>query len=119
MTIIEFLQWTGVGGVALLSVYFGQRNRVKSDEHGLIEKMKQQLDSRDVQYDKLVERLDKLEESNMTLREENLKIAHERNQLSISKQNMEKELVDKIEVLAKENEALKRRIRELEEEYIK
>lgn len=116
MKLLDFLQWLGVGGVALLSVYFGQREKTKSNEQGLIEKMKEQLDSGDIRYDKLVERMDSLEELNLSLRRENLDITHERNQLLISKQNMEKELADKIKVLIRENEQLKRRIKELEAE---
>lgn len=115
MKLLDFLQWLGVGGVALLSVYFSQRDRSKTTEHDLIEKMKEQLDSGDVRYDKLVERMDNLEETNMELRRENLTITHERNQLIMSKQNMENELVEKIELLISENEVLKARIKELEE----
>lgn len=116
MKLLDFLQWLGVGGVALLSVYFGQREKSKSNEQGLIEKMKEQLDSGDIRYDKLVERMDSLEELNLSLRRENLDITHERNQLLINKQNMEKELANKIKLLIRENEQLKKRIKELEAE---
>lgn len=114
MKLLDFLQWLGVGGVALLSLYFSQKDKARTNEHGLIEKMKEQLDSSDTRYDKLVERMDKLEEVNMKLREENLTISHERNELLISKQSMERELIQKIENLVKENEELKIRIKDLE-----
>ncbi len=97
-------------------LYFGQREKNKRNEQGLIEKMKEQLDSGDIRYDKLVERMDSLEELNLSLRRENLDITHERNQLLISKQTMEKELANKIKLLIRENEQLKKRIKELEAE---
>lgn len=114
MELLDFLQWAGVGGVALLSIYFSQRDKNNSNEQEFIRQMKEQLDNSDDRYERLLNRIEKIEEINATLRSENLNITHERNTLLISKQNMEKELVQKIETLVKENEALKKRIRKLE-----
>lgn len=115
MELLDFLQWLGVGGVALLTLYFTQKDKSKNNEQGLIEKMKEQLDSSDLRYDKLTERVDKLEETNSDLRKENLEITHARNQMMIEKENAEKFWMDKIESLQRENETLKARIKELEE----
>lgn len=114
MELLDFLQWAGVGGVALLSIYFSQKDKNNSNEQEFIRQMKEQLDNSDDRYERLLNRIEKIEEINATLRSENLNITHERNTLLISKQNMEKELVQKIETLVKENEALKKRIRKLE-----
>ena len=114
MELLDFLQWAGVGGVALLSIYFSQKDKNNSNEQEFIRQMKEQLDNSDDRYERLLNRIEKIEEINATLRSENLNITHERNTLLISKQNMEKELVLKIETLVKENEALKKRIRKLE-----
>ena len=114
MELLDFLQWVGVGGVALLSVYFSRKDRTNSNEHALIQQMKEQLDSGDLRYDKLIQRMEKIELANLTLREQNLELAHERNNLLISKQNMEKDLVLKIEQLVRENEELKKKIKHLE-----
>lgn len=114
MELLDFLQWAGVGGVALLSIYFSQKDKNNSNEQEFIRQMKEQLDNSDDRYERLLSRIEKIEEINATLRSENLNITHERNTLLISKQNMEKELVQKIETLVKENEALKKRIRKLE-----
>lgn len=119
MEILDFLQWLGVGGVALLTLYFSQKDKSKSNERGLIEKMKEQLDSGDMRYEKLVERVEKLENVNMDLREKNLEIIHEKNQAIMEKENVEQRLVEKIEELQKENELLKDKIRELEEQLNK
>lgn len=118
MALLDFLQWLGVGGVALLTLYFTQKDKSKNNEQGLIEKMKEQLDSSDTRYDKLTERVDKLEEINSDLRQQNLEAIHEKNKAIIEKENAEKFWMDKIESLQKENELLKARIRELEDKLI-
>lgn len=118
MELLDFLQWLGVGGVALLTLYFTQKDKSKSNEQGLIEKMKEQLDSSDTRYDKLTERVDKLEEINSDLRNKNMEIQHEKNRILIEKESAEKFWMDKIETLQRENEALKARIKELEDKLI-
>lgn len=119
MKILDFLQWLGVGGVALLSLYYSQKDNAKKTEQGLLDKMSAQLEKSDKRYDDLTKRLDELDKANIMLREDKLNLCHEKNQLIISKENMEKELVAKIENLIAENERLKLRIKELEVELEK
>ena len=118
MEFADFLQWLGVGGVALLTLYFTQKDKAKNNEQGLIEKMKEQLDSSDVRYDKLTERVDKLEDINMKLREENFMLTTQKNQEIVMRNNVEQSLTEKIELLQLENEQLKARIKDLEDKLI-
>lgn len=117
MKMIDILQWAGgAGGVALLGLLFNQFNSRKTTEHGLIDKLVDQVNLSDERYNTLVKRVDKIEAENEILKNDNMTIKHDRTKIIAEKDRMEKELADKIEILTKENRYLKKRIKELENE---
>ena len=115
MKLIDVLQWAGgAGGVALLGLLFNQFNSRKTAEHGLIDRLTEQINLSDERHNVLVERVDKIEKENEILKNDNMAIKYDRTQIIAEKDRMEKELADKIETLTKENRYLKKRIKELE-----
>lgn len=117
MKLIDILQWAGgAGGVALLGLLFNQFNSRKTAEHGLIDKLVSQVNLADERYNTLVERVDKIEAENEILKNDNMTIRYDKTKIIAEKDRMEKELVDKIEILTKENRYLKKKIKELEAE---
>lgn len=120
MKLIDILQWAGgAGGVALLGLLFNQFNSRKTAEHGLIDRLTEQINLSDERHNVLVERVDKIEKENEILKNDNMAIKYDRNQIIAEKDRMEKELADKIETLTKENRYLKKRIKELESQLKK
>ena len=120
MKLIDILQWAGgAGGVALLGLLFNQFNSRKTAEHGLIDRLTEQINLSDERHNVLVERVDKIEKENEILKNDNMAIRYDRTQIIAEKDRMEKELADKIETLTKENRYLKKRIKELESQLKK
>lgn len=120
MKLIDILQWAGgAGGVALLGLLFNQFNSRKTAEHGLIDRLTEQINLSDERHNVLVERVDKIEKENEILKNDNMAIKYDRTQIIAEKDRMEKELADKIETLTKENRYLKKRIKELESQLKK
>ena len=120
MKLIDVLQWAGgAGGVALLGLLFNQFNSRKTAEHGLIDRLTEQINLSDERHNVLVERVDKIEKENEILKNDNMAIKYDRTQIIAEKDRMEKELADKIETLTKENRYLKKRIKELESQLKK
>lgn len=120
MKLIDILQWAGgAGGVALLGLLFNQFNSRKTAEHGLIDRLTEQINLSDERHNVLVERVDKIEKENEILKNDNMAIRYDRTQIITEKDRMEKELADKIETLTKENRYLKKRIKELESQLKK
>ena len=120
MKLIDVLQWAGgAGGVALLGLLFNQFNSRKTAEHGLIDRLTEQINLSDERHNVLVERVDKIEKENEILKNDNMAIRYDRTQIIAEKDRMEKELADKIETLTKENRYLKKRIKELESQLKK
>ena len=120
MKLIDILQWAGgAGGVALLGLLFNQFNSRKTAEHGLIDRLTEQINLSDERHNVLVERVDKIEKENEILKNDNMAIKYDRTQIIAEKDRMEKELADKIEILTKENRYLKKRIKELESQLKK
>ena len=104
MKLIDILQWAGgAGGVALLGLLFNQFNSRKTAEHGLIDRLTEQINLSDERHNVLVERVDKIEKENEILKNDNMAIRYDRTQIIAEKDRMEKELADKIETLTKEN----------------
>ena len=120
MKLIDILQWAGgAGGVALLGLLFNQFNSRKTAEHGLIDRLTEQINLSDERHNVLVERVDKIEKENEILKNDNMTIRYDKTQIIAEKDRMEKELADKIETLTKENRYLKKRIKELESQLKK
>ena len=120
MKLIDILQWAGgAGGVALLGLLFNQFNSRKTAEHGLIDRLTEQINLSDERHNVLVERVDKIEKENEILKNDNMAIKYDRTKIIAEKDRMEKELADKIETLTKENRYLKKRIKELESQLKK
>ena len=120
MKLIDILQWAGgAGGVALLGLLFNQFNSRKTAEHGLIDRLTEQINLSDERHNVLVERVDKIEKENEILKNDNMTIRYDKTQIIAEKDRMEKELADKIETITKENRYLKKRIKELESQLKK
>ena len=122
MSLYDFLQWLGVGGVAIGTMIIGaigmNNNRVKdrkSNEQVLIDQLQEELKSRDTRMDSITARLDILERDNTSLRTVNHNLQIERDKAILEKEKIERNLVERIDKLEKENEDLKAKIIELEE----
>ena len=122
MSLYDFLQWLGVGGVAIGTMVIGaigmNNNRVKdrkSNEQVLIDQLQEELKSRDNRMDSITARLDILERDNTSLRTINHNLQIERDMAILEKEKIERNLVERIDKLERENEDLKAKIIELEE----
>ena len=122
MNLYDFLQWLGVGGVAIGTMIIGavgmKNNRKKdqkSNEQMLIDQLQEELKSRDTRMDSITARLDILERDNTSLRTVNHNLQIERDKAILEKEKIERNLVERIDKLEKENEDLKAKIIELEE----
>ena len=122
MNLYDFLQWLGVGGVAIGTMIIGavgmKNNRIKdkkSNEQMLIDQLQEELKSRDTRMDSITARLDILERDNTSLRTVNHNLQIERDKAILEKEKIERNLVERIDKLEKENEDLKAKIIELEE----
>ena len=122
MNLYDFLQWLGVGGVAIGTMIIGaigmNNNRLKdqkSNEQMLIDQLQEELKSRDTRMDSITARLDILERDNTSLRTVNHNLQIERDKAILEKEKIERNLVERIDKLEKENEDLKAKIIELEE----
>ena len=121
MNIWDFLQWFSVGGVTILSVFITSKSKSKSNEHQFIDQLQEELKRNSDRLDQVTKRLDDLESENSTLKELNYKLQIERDnaitakvQAVKEKEVLERELMDKIDVLGDENEELKDRVTRLE-----
>ena len=121
MNIWDFLQWFSVGGVTILSVFITSKNNSKSNEHQFIDQLQEELKRNSERLDQVTKRLDDLENENSTLKELNYKLQIERDnaitaktQAVKDKEIIERELMDKINVLGEENKELKDRVTKLE-----
>ena len=122
MNLYDFLQWLGVGGVAIGTMIIGavgmKNNRIKdkkSNEQMLIDQLQEELKSRDTRMDSITARLDILERDNTSLRTVNHNLQIERDKAILEKEKIERNLVERIDKLERENEDLKAKIIELEE----
>ena len=122
MNLYDFLQWLGVGGVAIGTMIIGavgmKNNRIKdkkSNEQMLIDQLQEELKSRDTRMDSITARLDILERDNTSLRTVNHNLQIERDMAILEKEKIERNLVERIDKLERENEDLKAKIIELEE----
>ena len=122
MNLYDFLQWLGVGGVAIGTMIIGavgmKNNRTKdqkSNEQMLIDQLQEELKSRDTRMDSITARLDILERDNTSLRTVNHNLQIERDKAILEKEKIERNLVERIDKLERENEDLKAKIIELEE----
>ena len=122
MNLYDFLQWLGVGGVAIGTMIIGavgmKNNRIKdqkSNEQMLIDQLQEELKSRDTRMDSITARLDILERDNTSLRTVNYNLQIERDKAILEKEKIERNLVERIDKLERENEDLKAKINELEE----
>ena len=122
MNLYDFLQWLGVGGVAIGTMIIGaigmNNNRLKdqkSNEQMLIDQLQEELKSRDTRMDSITARLDILERDNTSLRTVNHNLQIERDMAILEKEKIERNLVERIDKLERENEDLKAKIIELEE----
>ena len=82
--IMEFLQWLGVGGVALLTLWYTQRDKTREKELAFMERLSAELHKKDEQYKELSEKIDKMEQ-NMELRIQELERKNKELQLEIEK----------------------------------
>lgn len=121
MSLYDFLQWLGVGGVAIGTMIIGaigmSNNRIKdrkSNEQVLIDQLQEELQSRDTRMDSITARLDILERDNTSLRTVNHNLQIERDKAILEKEKIEMNLVERIDKLERENEDLKAKIIELE-----
>lgn len=126
MNIWDFLQWFSVGGVTILSVFITSKNNSKSNEHQFIDQLQEELKRNSDRLDQVTKRLDDLEAENSTLKELNYKLQIERDnaitakaQAVKDKEIIERELMNKINVLGEENKELKDRVTKLESGIIK
>lgn len=117
----DFLQWFSVGGVTILSVFITSKNSSKSNEHQFIDQLQEELKRNSDRLDQVTKRLDDLESENSTLKELNYKLQIERDnaitakvQAVKDKEIIERELMDKINVLGDENKELTDRVTRLE-----
>ena len=81
----------------------------------LIDQLQEELKSRDTRMDSITARLDILERDNTSLRTVNHNLQIERDKAILEKEKIERNLVERIDKLEKENEDLKAKIIELEE----
>ena len=81
----------------------------------LIDQLQEELKSRDTRMDSITARLDILERDNTSLRTVNHNLQIERDRAILEKEKIERNLVERIDKLEKENEDLKAKIIELEE----
>ena len=122
MNLYDFLQWLGVGGVAIGTMIIGavgmKNYRIKdqkSNEQMFIDQLQEELKSRDTRMDSITARLDILERDNTSLRTVNHNLQIERDMAILEKEKIERNLVERIDKLERENEDLKAKIIELEE----
>ena len=80
----------------------------------LIDQLQEELKSRDTRMDSITARLDILERDNTSLRTVNHNLQIERDKAILEKEKIERNLVERIDKLEKENEDLKAKIIELE-----
>ena len=95
-----------------------KNNRIKdqkSNEQMLIDQLQEELKSRDTRMDSITARLDILERDNTSLRTVNHNLQIERDKAILEKEKIERNLVERIDKLERENEDLKAKIIELEE----
>ena len=81
----------------------------------LIDQLQEELKSRDTRMDSITARLDILERDNTSLRTVNHNLQIERDKAILEKEKIERNLVERIDKLERENEDLKAKIIELEE----
>ena len=81
----------------------------------LIDQLQEELKSRDTRMDSITARLDILERDNTSLRTVNHNLQIERDMAILEKEKIERNLVERIDKLERENEDLKAKIIELEE----
>ena len=95
MNLYDFLQWLGVGGVAIGTMIIGavgmKNNRIKdqkSNEQMLIDQLQEELKSRDTRMDSITARLDILERDNTSLRTVNYNLQIERDKAILEKEKI-------------------------------
>lgn len=115
MTVIEFLQWLGVGGVAILALIFSQFDKAKTKEEVFTERLQKELDKRDVQYNELIEKINQVEVLNDELRSKNIELVKEKALLEVENIRLKKDMESRIEYLEQRNEILEKEIKQLKD----
>ena len=124
MTLFDFLQWLGVGGVAIFSVLNIRKGNIKSNEQEFITKLQSEIERKEERLDfinnqhteainRITKRLDDIESENRKLREENYKLRIERDSSIRERTALESNLYRKINKLESEKRTLKLKIDDL------
>lgn len=114
--IMEFLQWLGVGGVALLTLWYTQRDKTREKELAFMERLSAELHKKDEQYKELSEKIDKMETLNNEYRQKNLDLMTENTLLKLEKDKLEQSMELRIQELERKNKELQLEIEKLKEQ---